>query len=176
MPLHNNAAKFTIRIAEFLCFPSPPVSKMEESLCSLAAHGDLPFCISKLSDAFWYHSSLLLTPSPTEVFLIWVFREKVTSVNDCLRMILGLSPSSKSIGWSPIASLLNHYRLWSTAKAAKAFESGAGSGSSPEVIVWLKHFYCFRFCMETSMQYFRRKEKRLFSCTLSFLRTNPLVH
>lgn len=96
-----------------VCFPSPPVSKMEESLYSLDIHGALPFSISKLSDAVQYHSSLWLTPSPTEVFLIWVFRAKVTSVNDCLRMISGLSPSSKSIGWPPKASLLNHDRLWS---------------------------------------------------------------
>ena len=59
---------------------------------------------------------------------------------------------------------------------ARSFGNGAGSGSSPEVIVCLKYFYCFRFCleschMENGMQYFRRKEKRLLSHSLCFLRT-----
>jgi len=95
--------------------------------------------------------------SHTDILLSWVLKTAVPSVTDCLKMISWLFSSSKSIGHPSQTSLLNHFMKHYI--TAKAFGCGSDSGSSPEVIVCFKYFYCLGCCLEkchvkTDWQYF----------------------
>lgn len=82
--------------------------------------------------------------------------------------------SSKSIGWPPRTSLLNHYRLWSNTQLLEHLEI-----VQVVAAVLLEAFLLFQILLGdmlhgNGMQYFQRKEKRLFSHSWRFLKT--LIH